>query len=608
MAKISSKILMEIFERAFKNSATFKRLDSSLSNPCHILFNGDEYYVYIKNLSPAYFENPDVWRAQMTGIDALNEIKESNATFILLGYDSDNGVYATWNPTQIKQRIGTASSPSLYSRLSLQKEVSQTGEIRTMTLNNDMQVLVFPLDSLVDVFSSIHEFFPDTSDYVAMGSKRRVDANAAYKKLTNMHQLDEFAKYLQTEHVSSEDIGRMCRAVKGIVSSGIISWNRKLFLAHDSLSEYKDAVEELFSIQGVKDLGWGDLHRFSLLAFIDFLQNKHLPSDDSVKMENDIENTTDDDEELIEDTDENKDWELNYEDEHGCLTKLMNPILLKQLRPYLDSEYPSLPPAYNIIYDFYGERYPKMQMKDWGRLIREINWSRCNEEGVICEETKSGRRKSHIIKIEFPDGRIVADKNVSNTYCEVLKFVGPEEVNTLNICHAGVNIVSKELDPKYSNYQRSIGGGWYVMTNSTTQNKFEDLQYIINKYNIDIKVALVPLDSNDVISLPNAEVSRGKRQKIRVHFPDGKVIQPAKVFEALIEVVKYAGAEQVHNLNIYCCNDNLILKRPSPTYEKACKDVGGGWLCNTYTDTFRKFEQIRTISEQLNLGLEIELV
>jgi hypothetical protein len=477
-----------------------------------------------------------------------------------------------------------------------------------MTLNNDMQVLVFPLDSLVDVFSSIHEFFPDTSDYVAMGSKRRVDANAAYKKLTNMHQLDEFAKYLQTEHVSSEDIGRMCRAVKGIVSSGIISWNRKLFLAHDSLSEYKDAVEELFSIQGVKDLGWGDLHRFSLLAFIDFLQNKHLPSDDSVKMENDIENTTDDDEELIEDTDENKDWELNYEDEHGCLTKLMNPILLKQLRPYLDSEYPSLPPAYNIIYDFYGDRYPNMQMKDWGRLIKEIDWSRCSEEGIIPEEIKVGKKKTHILRVTFSDGRVVEDKNVSTTYCVFIKEVGAERINSLGIFHAGVNIVSKELDSKYSNYQKDIGDGWYVMTNSSTLLKYQDLQRIIDEYGLEISVSLVPLNSSNTSSYPISNEKKGERHKIRVRFPNGKVIQPARVFEALIEVVKYAGAEQVHNLNIYCCNDNLILKRPSPTYEKACKDVGGGWLCNTYTDTFRKFEQIRTISEQLNLGLEIELV
>ena len=607
MGKLSGKVLMEIFEQAFKNSATYKRLDSERCNPGHIMFNGEEYYVYIKNLSPAYFENPDVWRAQMTGIDALKEIKESNATFVLLGFDSDNDVYATWNPTKVKQRIGTASSPSLYSRLSLQQEVSKTGEIRSMTLNNDLQVLVFPLGSLVDVFSSLNEFFPDTSDYVAMGSKRRVDANMAYKKLTNMHQLDDFAKYLISIGISSSDISQMCRSVKSIISSGVISWYRKIFLAHDSISEYKEAAEELFSLQSVRDLGWDDSYRVPFLSYIDFLQKKHFPST--------FENVTDKNEDIteyqeieVETSDEERNWESDYEDEYGNLVKLMNPELLKQLRPYLDKEYPSLPPAYNIIEDFYHNRYPKMQMKDWGRLIKEIDWSRCNEDGIIPEEVKASKRKTHILRVVFPDGRVVEDKNVSTTYCEFIKEVGAEKISILGISHAGVNIVSKELDSKYANYQRYIGDGWYVMTNSSTPIKYQDLQKIIEEYGLDISVSLVSLDSSNTPSLPIPNEKNGKREKIRVVFPDGRCIQPKKVLEALIEVVKYAGVERVRSLNIICCADNLILKNPAPRYINPSKPVGDGWLCNTCSDTRTKYDQIKTISDKLSLDLEVELI
>ena len=607
MGKLSGKVLMEIFEQAFKDSATYKRLDSERCNPGHIMFNGEEYYVYIKNLSPAYFENPDVWRAQMTGIDALKEIKESNATFVLLGFDSDNDVYATWNPTKVKQRIGTASSPSLYSRLSLQQEVSKTGEIRSMTLNNDLQVLVFPHDSLVDVFSSLNEFFPDTSDYVAMGSKRRVDANMAYKKLTNMHQLDDFAKYLISIGISSSDISQMCRSVKSIISSGVISWHRKIFLAHDSISEYKEAAEELFSLQSVRDLGWDDRYRVPFLSYIDFLQKKHFPST--------FEDVTDKNEDIteyqeieVETSDEERNWESDYEDEYGNLVKLMNPELLKQLRPYLDKEYPSLPPAYNIIEDFYHNRYPKMQMKDWGRLIKEIDWSRCNEDGIIPEEVKASKRKTHILRVVFPDGRVVEDKNVSTTYCEFIKEVGAEKISILGISHAGVNIVSKELDSKYANYQRDIGDGWYVMTNSSTPIKYQDLQKIIEEYGLDISVSLVSLDSSNTPSLPIPNEKNGKREKIRVVFPDGRCIQPTKVLEALIEVVKYAGVERVRSLNIICCADNLILKNPAPRYINPSKPVGDGWLCNTCSDTRTKYDQIKTISDKLSLDLEVELI
>ena len=109
-------------------------------------------------------------------------------------------------------------------------------------------------------------------------------------------------------------------------------------------------------------------------------------------------------------------------------------------------------------------------------------------------------------------------------------------------------------------------------------------------------------------SLPIPNEKNGKREKIRVVFPDGRCIQPKKVLEALIEVVKYAGVERVRSLNIICCADNLILKNPAPRYINPSKPVGDGWLCNTCSDTRTKYDQIKTISDKLSLDLEVELI
>ena len=616
MAKISGKVLREIFEESIKDSGTYKRLDDGLKNPAHIIFNGVECYVYIKNLSYAYLGNPDVWRAQLTGVDILNEIKESPAMFILLGYDSDNDVYATWNPHQVKQRIGTASSPSLYSRLSLQKEVGRTGEIKSMALNNDLEVLVFPNDRLVDVLSNLDQFFPDTSDYVAMGSKRRSDANAAYKELTNTKKLDEYAKFLLKAGVLPSEVERLCQALKRLFNSNLISLHRKVFLAHDSLEDYRDAVLEFFNLDDVVEFKekWGNIFPDVFSSYIGFLQHSQISESEELEENEEDEDIEDeiDDEVSGESSEEQakftKNWEKAYEDEHGNLTKLMNPELLKRLRPYLDTDYPSLPPCYNIIGDFYAGRYPKMQLKDWGRLFNGIEWGKCNEDGVILEEKNAGKKKTYIIRVEFSDGRIIEDKNVSSTYCSFIKEIGAEEVNILDISHAGVNIVSRKLDAKYSIYQKNIGNGWYVMTNSSTLIKYQDLQTIIDEYGLDIKISLVYLDHSIPESTMISKAKNSKRDKIKVRFPDGRIIQPNKVFESLIEVVKYAGAENVHSLNIMCCGANLVLKDPSPTYLNACKPLGDGWLCNTYTDTRRKYDQIKEISEKLKLGIEVELI
>jgi len=135
------------------------------------------------------------------------------------------------------------------------------------------------------------------------------------------------------------------------------------------------------------------------------------------------------------------------------------------------------------------------------------------------------------------------------------------------------------------------------------------LEAIAEFFDLNIKIDYVSLDSDEVDTDENVpEDIDSSRKKIKVTFPDGRIIQPHKVLEALVEVVKYAGPERVRDLNIICCADNLILKNPKPRYEKPCKPVGDGWLCNTCSDTGTKYQQIMDISNRLNLGLKAEIV
>lgn len=156
-------------------------------------------------------------------------------------------------------------------------------------------------------------------------------------------------------------------------------------------------------------------------------------------------------------------------------------------------------------------------------------------------------------------------------------------------------------------YCIEIIDGWLVFTNINTRKKREDLIKISNELELGLKVDIVSLVTGEVIDL-NDEPSSSTRQKIKVIFPDGKTIQPNKVLEALIEVVKYAGPERVHNLGISICADNLVLKTPSPRYVKTCKPVGNGWFVNTCSDTLTKYKQIKQISSDLELNLKVTMI
>ena len=173
--KISRYSLQQIFIESLEGCNSFQIINGL--NPFHLTLNGKECYIYIKNLSPAYFSNPDIWRVQLPRREDFEVIKNSAIDFILLGYDSENKVYTTWHPKWTKQRLNKGESVSFYSRLSLQEEAASTQSIKRLSLNNDGEVIAFPREQLEFILSNLKIFFQDESDYVAIGSKRRPEAN-----------------------------------------------------------------------------------------------------------------------------------------------------------------------------------------------------------------------------------------------------------------------------------------------------------------------------------------------------------------------------------------------------------------------------------------------
>ena len=223
------------------------------------------------------------------------------------------------------------------------------------------------------------------------------------------------------------------------------------------------------------------------------------------------------------------------------------------------------------------------------------------------EQKDKKKEKSEILRVTFPDGKVIQHKKVVDTFIEVIESNFPDLIHELNIVHAGVNLVTKERSQQYASAQREIADGWLVFTNINTRRKREDLIKISNELELDLKVDIVSVATGEIINLED-EPSTSTRQKIKVIFPDGRTIQPNKVLETLVEVVKYAGPERVRDLGIIVCADNLVLKTPKPRYEKPCKPVGNGWLVNTCSDTPTKYEQIKQISDELGLNLQVEII
>lgn len=618
--KIDRKELKEMLVDILSKSATFKMLSKDNEvNPCRISFDGMEFYIYIKNLSPAQLSNnnPDIWRIQLPIREDFKQLKGNDIPFIALGYDDENKVFTTWNPYWVKQRLNAAKSVSLYSRLSLQKISRETYQLQKLNLNNDGEVVAFPTSKLGYYLVNIKQVFPEMTDYVAMGSRKRAEANAAYHCLCDSKNITDYASYLAVAEYSDSTINNYCRAIKRLISDGYFSRNRKLFLACDSLTEYPSVINAFFEIPEVQKLNEGYHRQVSngLRTYIQYLLEinnlnddvDNIP-DDEPQDNNEPTTETEVEQQLLNEN-ENVDWEALFSDFHGKLTRIANPQLLDLLRPVLDTDYRKLPAAYHIISEFYGDRFSTMELKDWNNLFNKIDWQSPYYKPLEQQSEITQKHKSHILKVITPDGHIFCERRVSETLVAVIKYVGVERVQEMNInvCANNMIVREEEINPRYAVATKYIDKDLYANTCCDTSTKASIIKQISDNLQLGLLVEFVSIDGSACEPIQSSSTST--RQKIKVTLPDGKTIRYNTVVDTFIEIIQYAEVQNVRDLNIKVCGGNLILTKDqiNPRYKSSTRLVKDGWYCNTNLSTYKKAEILKKISESLALNLTIEL-
>ena len=617
--KIDREELKTKLEEVLGKEPSYQRIDGL--NPLHVMLDGREFYIYIKNLSPAQLtnDNENIWRVQLPIRDLFDTVKNSPATFVLLGYDAQNDVYATWNPTWVKQRLNVAKSVSFYSRLDKQVQARSDDKPIQKDLNNSGTVIIFPREQVLDILHAIDELFPDTSDYVALGSRKRTSANEAYRKLCDTKNLDDFVAFLMGRGMDQQKAEEAADIIKRLINTGVFASKRRLFMSCDKAEDYPGIIDQFITetVEISRQYIWENDYEETVKAYINFLighpDNSYFfdpptPVEPSVVVVKDTDEPEEKEEEAhASESEEEKDfdWDAYFTGPDGKLSRIANPTLIDLLRPALNTEYRSIANALAIIEEFYEGKFESMAGEDWIRLALAINWEHpyasLNETP---EEPERKKQKTHTLKVSFPDGRIIQHRQAAKTYIEVIQDNFPDLISLIGIIHAGVNIVSDSLDAQYHDHQHEIPGGWYVFTNTRTDTKRDDLIRISEELDLGLQVELVPLPD---IERGKKDSSEGRR-KVRVTFPDGRTIQPNKVGDALVEVVRYAGAEKVRALNIEVCEDNLVLPSPHPKYVVASKPLGDGWYVNISGDTARRYEHMCQISDRLQLGLKVDLI
>lgn len=160
--KVFPETLLELVKKELEKDDNFEYVKGV--QPFLMKYENTYYYVYIKNLTSAYFkDSPGITRAQLPKKASFEEIKKSDYKFLFWGYDQENDVIVCWNFNLVKDRLNIGKSVSFYSRVSYQEEVEE-GEFLRINLKNGDCPIVFKRKSICDFFKNIDTFFSKNTD------------------------------------------------------------------------------------------------------------------------------------------------------------------------------------------------------------------------------------------------------------------------------------------------------------------------------------------------------------------------------------------------------------------------------------------------------------
>jgi len=490
--KIYPETLRQLMVEVLENSPKFSYISGT--QPFLMSFNSQEYYVYVKNLSSAYFkERPDTTRAQLPKRDDFDEIKKSPNPFIFLGYDQANDVLVCWNFHIAKTRLNEKESVSFYSRHFFQEEVS-LGTFLRKRLKNDDEPILFKRKDLIEFFNQIDTFFPlaenntpitcfDTPELPVkvepIEDKKLFAFNGKLLKITDNTLIEQLKPLIETKHT------------------------------FEALKLAESFYKEQFPLMTLRD--WS-----ALIKNIDFEETVSEPTSNTEYSKihyktYSIDNVRNRFINYMQDTELSERSIYHYVQ---ALSGRISEGIRKFLKPDLEDIFKvtdvSLLNSWlsklfsNQEYMILDEIGKKMYSCALKKYIQFVEFLSSKETYIVAEpqtpyittpkqesSPNNEKRKSHILKVTYPDGRVIAERVVNKTFIDVIKSAGVSNVQALGIFVNKINLISETVLPRYEISQKPICNGLYVMTCCDTNTKQRIIEQISKAFNMGLKVEKV---------------------------------------------------------------------------------------------------------------------
>ena len=214
------------------------------------------------------------------------------------------------------------------------------------------------------------------------------------------------------------------------------------------------------------------------------------------------------------------------------------------------------------------------------------------------EESKLRQRSvAKKLRVCFPDGTVICYSSVKETFVQTLMKIGTDKLQQINLEIGHLSIFSKEIYPKYKKWMEPLGNGWYVNTQSDTDQKYRQLYTIGQQLGLDLQIDM----SADI---KGERVHRGTKNiaVLEVTFEDGTVIAEENPADTFMQCIWKIGIEDIQRKNIQHGGNPLITN--SLQFRGQVQIDVDKWLIIP-GPTKMKVKVLKVIGAMLNVKMEI---
>lgn len=213
------------------------------------------------------------------------------------------------------------------------------------------------------------------------------------------------------------------------------------------------------------------------------------------------------------------------------------------------------------------------------------------------------RAKRKLIRVTFPDGKVICYGNVTSTFIAVLCEIGSDrfpEIN-LELCH--LPLLAREVYPRYKAWIKPVCDGWYVNTQSDTGQKYLQLRAISDSLDLGLDVEI----GEDFEKQDDPNKSRGTKSKdsLLVKFPDGEYIANQNPIDTFLQCLWKIGIEVIMRKGIEWSGNPLITSYQANNRQVQVDANRWATIPNT---TKEKAKLLKVIALHLRLDIEIMVI